>query len=380
MPTTKIINADCREALGSFAPNSIDTIITDPPYGLSFMGQGWDHSVPGPLFWKCALRVAKPGAYLFSFGSTRLFHRLMCAIEDAGWELRDTMCWLYGTGFPKGLDISKAIDKEVGVNRYKLLRTEKHKATPGATEAKVTGYVRPSMLNPNHLIDSETTATPWSVPWKGYRPVLKPAWEPIVIAMKPVDKNFANNALTYGVAGLNIDGSKVLPEGSSGKESSGGRYPSNVLHDGSEEATKDFPPTCKSSGGTAPTTLGIGGASRKLGNTFTPCVGANSGGLGDTGTAARYFYCAKPSASERGEYNLHPTVKPLALMRYLCKLSRPPSGGNVLDLFCGSGTTGVAALLENRDFVGIERNPAYCEIIEKRIADARVKLNDVKEV
>jgi len=305
----KIICGDCLDVMASMPESSVDSIVTDPPYGLSFMGKDWDHGVPGEAFWREALRVAKPGAHLLAFGGTRTHHRLMCAIEDAGWEIRDCLGWLYGSGFPKSLDVSKAIDKMAGAER--------------AHEA---------------------------IQWQGWGTALKPAWEPIVLARKPLIGTVAQNVLEHGTGALNIDGCRVGTEdklsiGSNkhngnainfgmkdNKEAQSqhpqGRFPANLIHDGSDEVEAVFPKN-----------------------------------------ASRFFYCAKASKSERGEGNNHPTVKPLALMRYLCRLVTPPDGV-VLDPFCGSGSTLVGALQEGFRYIGIEKDPDYVNIAYARTKHA----------
>jgi site-specific DNA-methyltransferase (adenine-specific) len=302
---------DCREVMATMEASSVDSIVTDPPYGLSFMGKGWDHGVPGVEFWREALRVAKPGAHMLAFGGTRTFHRLTVAIEDAGWEIRDCVMWVYGSGFPKSLDVSKAIDKAA--------------ATDSARQ------------------------------WQGWGTALKPAWEPIIVARKPLIGTVAKNMLAHGTGAINVDGCRVGTEGGcKGNGSSGpsngiygnglnglfslpikgmGRWPANVIHDGSEDVTGLFPT------------------------------------LHGAGSVARFFYCAKTSAADRGDGNKHPTVKPTNLMRYLCRLVTQP-GGVVLDPFMGSGSTGKAALLDGFRFIGIDREQEYVDIATRRLSEA----------
>lgn len=332
-----LIHGDCLDALPELPEDSIDSIITDPPYGLSFMGKDWDRGVPGARFWEEMWRVAKPGAFLLAFGGTRTFHRMTCAIEDAGWEIRDCMMWLYGTGFPKSHNIEKSV-----------------------------GDVR----------------------WGGYGTALKPAWEPIIVAMKPCDGTFAQNALAQGVAGLNIEGSRIGSQrrtntpasptsasrksrveagyrkdagkgpGSKGGEVTG-RWPANVILD--EEAGR----LLDEQSGESKSRKGKPRKSQKPGDGYGMThTGAE---YDDKGGASRFFYCAKASKKERGEGNNHPTVKPLALIEYLCKLTRPPDGGFVLDPFMGSGTTALACQQTGRSFIGIEKDEKYFEIAEKRL-------------
>jgi DNA modification methylase len=512
---------------------SVDAICTDPPYGLSFMGKGWDHQVPGVEFWAEALRVAKPGAHMLAFGGTRTFHRLVCAIEDAGWEVRDVLMYLFGSGFPKSRDIGKAIDSEAGVERE-------------VVGSRVTHDIRSGKMHSNNGLGScefdittpATPATPAAKQWDGWGSALKPAYEPILLCRKPLaEPTIAANVLKYGCGGLNIDKCRVestgqrpildtweqeqhlcsscannaapnpkqrTPEtgacsaqepanqqakgradlshagtnktgtgcsdgmrventttnssieesgrmqmgqspkatksttstrigpttdypicGSCGREitdlftsesttqeknhlqqeqgsnenaAPAGRWPSNLIHDGSDEATAGMPET---GGGTA------GG--RNTDESSTNTYGWAKGGIyksgehfGDTGSAARYFYTAKASKADRDEgcggfdsrfaptmgngigvkehdpetatpkHNHHPTVKPTDLMAYLCRLITPPDGV-VLDPFCGSGSTGKAAIREGFRFIGIELDAEFIEIARARIRHEQSK-------
>jgi site-specific DNA-methyltransferase (adenine-specific) len=338
----QILCGDSLEIVKQFPADSFDTIITDPPYGLGFMGKDWDRGIPGVVFWKEFLRVCKPGAFTLVFGGTRTFHRLTCAIEDAGWEIRDCMMWLYGSGFPKSLDISKAIQKVNGVQPEKI------------EPASGVGFMKPDSGDWHVTKNKLTMPKPEGSAqlWDGWGTALKPAWEPIIVAMKPLDGTFAANAEKYGVAGLWIDGGRIettevlsaeygQPSGSgcynwneekkkterTGKTNTKGRWPANLILD--EEAGAML------------------------------------------GQPSRFFYAAKASKKERGEGCNHPTVKPLALMEYLCKLTKTPTGGIVFDPFAGSGTTGVACLRAKRQFVLIEKEEQYCEIARQRIAYER---------
>lgn len=384
---TDIRIGDCLSVMPDLPDNSIDSIITDPPYGLDFMGKEWDHGVPGVEFWQAALRVAKPGAILMAFGGTRTFHRLACAIEDAGWELRDTMCWLYGSGFPKSLDISKAIDKAAGAEREVIGKAR----GAGSSNTQSLGVFQPEY-------DATVPATSAAKLWSGYGTALKPAWEPIIVAMKPLDGTYAENAQKWGVAGLNIDGGRIasndgfekawdkpvstnigakggtyISEGAqhrvdiSGNRPIGGRWPANLLLDEDSARLLDEQ---------------SGGASRFF-YTAKASSSERNAGLEDMPEAAPAYQAYRPNCetthgietpfagTNRGGHsrNTHPTVKPVDLMRYLCKLTRTPTGGVVLDPFMGSGTTGIACVMEHRDFIGIELNAEYAEIARKRIAD-----------
>ena len=426
----QVITGDCLEVMRGMDADSVDTIITDPPYGLSFMGKEWDRGVPGVHFWAEALRVAKPGAMLMAFGGTRTFHRLAVAIEDAGWEIRDTIMWVYGSGFPKSHDISKAIDKAAGVEREVV--GERPIAYPDSDTWGIpnNGGIgnEKSMWNVGAVNEGGTRsitapATPAAQEWHGYGTALKPAHEPIIVAMKPLDGTFAANALRHGVAGLWVDGGRVetdwsdRPEswkksgfgkkpttsmfssGGTGIDTSKGRWPANVIHDGSDEVLAGFPVSVARPG--KPENIGVSGSGEKRGLFGIGSI-VQSGYYDTEKSAARFFYCAKSSRAERdaglegmtkarqgnrpgspdptGKFpdrdqhekggNNHPTVKPLALMRYLARLTKTPTGGVVLDPFAGSGSTGCAAVMEGRGFIGIEIDEDYADIARARIAKA----------
>lgn len=387
---------DCLDVMPTMDSGYVDAIITDPPYGLGFMGKDWDHGVPGAHFWAEALRVAKPGAHLLAFGGTRTYHRLTCAIEDAGWEIRDCLMWVYGSGFPK----SKNLDGD----------------------------------------------------WDGWGTALKPAWEPIILARKPLIGTVEQNVQQHGTGALNVDGCRVpvedggrpmrevadfrdginySPNSLSGRmdgtlkssravgSTNVGRWPANLIHDGSDEVLAAFPQAPgqladASNNSDSTKTQNVYGA-MKRGNEASADI-ENDGVVGfkmkpgarrlDLGSAARFFYCAKASKKDRddgcellddailarscqaqaeaargntvetesGAYNKarvrknnHPTVKPTDLMRYLCRLVTPP-GGLILDPFMGSGSTGKAARLDGFRFVGIEKSAEYVEIARARIS------------
>ena len=386
-----IHHGDCREVMATLDAGSVDAIVTDPPYGLSFMGKGWDHGVPGVEFWTEALRVAKPGAHLLAFGGTRTYHRLACAIEDAGWEIRDCVMWVYGSGFPKSHDVSKAIDKAagaerevVGIDHEWIRRVGLNHAPSGTYTDKCHGSVGP---NGGKIT---APATPAARQWSGWGTALKPAWEPIIVARKPLVGTVAENVLRYGTGAINVDGCRVgtddgqdrsrPPRGpnaifSGGKETNltasehnaVGRWPANLIHDGSEEVVGLFPERDGAVSNSSKGTTGSNGI-------YSEGWGAvaQKPGRADTGSAARFFYCAKASKADRDDGNNHPTVKPTALMRYLCRLVTPP-GGVVLDPFTGSGSTGKGAVLEGFRFIGIEREAEYVEIAKARIGAATPK-------
>jgi DNA modification methylase len=370
-----IHHGDCREVMATLDAESVDAIVSDPPYGLSFMGKGWDHGVPGVEFWTEALRVAKPGAHLLAFGGTRTYHRLACAIEDAGWEIRDCVMWVYGSGFPKSHDVSKAIDKAAGADREVVGYSQ---GRSGSIHGGGQSVGAPDPIT--------APTTPSARQWSGWGTALKPAYEPVIVARKPLVGTVADNVLTHGTGAINVDGCRVGIASGDQKSEGGrklarhqetngfdggwkskttnlddglGRWPANLIHDGSDEVVGLFPAANARNGG----------------NTGTDSGGVYSGTWGsaetqqyrDSGSAARFFYCAKASKADRGSDNHHPTVKPTALMRYLCRLVTPP-GGIVLDPFTGSGSTGKAAVLEGFRFIGIEREAEYVEIARARIA------------
>ena len=345
-----------------------------------FMGKSWDAVTPETEIWREALRVAKPGAHLLAFGGTRTHHRLMCAIEDAGWEIRDCLMWVYGSGFPKSLDVSKAIDKAAGVTRTTLGYEERSSQDIRGNSSNGKGISGPAEA---------------SKQWKGWGTALKPAFEPVILARKPLEGTVAHNVQKWGTGGINVDGCRVDPGcyvpgagGSFGlKEGvnegwkrpahknyvptpshNKGRFPSNLIHDGSPEVVALFP---QSSGQLADVPID----SRKTKDVYGK-YDHNSGmkARNDTGSAARFFYCAKSSPSERTKENTHPTVKPIALMRYLCRLITPP-GGVVLDPFTGSGSTAIAAYNEGFNWIAIDKKPDYCRMAEDRIKQATAQLN-----
>lgn len=339
-------NLDVLDTLNKEQPQQFDSIVTDPPYGLSFMGKEWDHQVPGCEYWSKLLDVAKPGAYLLAFGGTRLYHRLAVAIEDAGWEIRDCLSWLYGTGFPKSLDVSKAIDKAAGAEREII--GVRHKRSPNSKYGNGAG---------TNLETLETVpATDDAKRWQGWGTALKPAWEPIIMARKPFKGSVAANVLQHGTGALNIDGCRTA-EGT-------GRWPANLMLDGVAGNLLDEQAGERGGGFGA---RGQGGRTYGTNRTFQGDL--RTVGYGDSVGASRFFYCPKASKQDRGEGNNHPTVKPHELMRHLCRLVTPIEG-SVLDPFAGSGSTGVAAIAEGFSFVGIELDESYADVARKRLGQA----------
>jgi len=423
-----LLLGDCQARLRELADNSVDSIVTDPPYGLSFMGKKWDYDVPSVDIWREALRVLKPGGHLLAFGGTRTYHRLVVAIEDAGFEIRDQVQWIYGQGFPKSLDISKAIDKAAGIEREVVGR---YKSPEAPTRLNTTSSE--AMFHSKQLADAELTApsTDAAKQWSGWGTALKPANEPICLARKPLEKGLtiAQNVQRWGTGGLNIDASRIGAESIPRKAHDGdkyagfkgntqgeykgivgysqGRFPANVILDEAagemlDEQTGFLAPSGNKRPSKGDAIFGSAVETRTI-------PGVNSYSHEGGGGASRFFYCAKASTSERnagcegmpkkapvGEYgltgdtgnpqqtphkhearaNFHPTVKPIKLMEYLIKLITPP-GGIVLDPFMGSGTTGVAARRLGINFTGIELNPEYFEIARARIENGYREREDL---
>jgi site-specific DNA-methyltransferase (adenine-specific) len=345
---TALAHGDCLDIMRGLPDGYVDAIVTDPPYGLGFMGKAWDDLPPGEPWARECLRVLKPGGHLLAFGGTRTFHRLAVAVEDAGFEIRDSIAWLYGSGFPKALDVGKAIDKAAGVEREVLDTLSKGRGSLGNRSRVAQGY-RPTELNPEGTVYVTAPATDAARQWQGWGTALKPAFEPIIVARKPLDGTVAANVIAYGTGALNIDATRIEAsgrpliisknEGSTGIFGDGlngsshggvtneGRWPANVILDDAAAGELDR----------------------------------------QTGGASRFFYVAKAPAKERPKVDgvAHPTVKPLSLMRWLVRLVTPPDG-ILLDPFAGSGTTLQAAQLEGFRSLGIEREQTYLPLIRAR--------------
>lgn len=344
---SELLLGDCLEVMRTLPDCSVDAVVTDPPYGLAFMGKRWDYDVPSVEIWAECLRVLKPGGHLLAFAGTRTQHRMAVRIEDAGFEIRDMIAWVYGSGFPKSLDVSKAIDKAAGAEREVI---GSYKGASNIGKESTNSYITTESGTATDVFIT-APATEAARQWSGWGTALKPALEPITMARKPLSGTVAETVLQHGTGALNVDGCRV--EAGDGytenavtqgvntartsydprqarrtfEPSASGRWPANLIHDGSDEATA---------------------------------------GLADS---ARFFYTAKASRDDRSDGNTHPTVKPTDLMRYLCRLVTPP-GGVVLDPFMGSGSTGKAAMLEGFEFIGIEREVQYHAIAERRIRSA----------
>lgn len=415
-PRFEIVNGDSLDVLATLPPGSVDAVVTDPPYGLNFMGKNWDKALPNPAIWAECLRVLKPGGHMVAFGAPRLYHRLACQIEDSGFEIRDCLMWLYGSGFPKSLNVATAIDKANGVPP----RGAAFSVAGVGSQRSMTGTAGAHGASPGTTADAQR--------WAGFGTALKPAWEPIVLCRKPFKGTVANNVLAHGTGALNIDGCRIATDdnlngGAYGKEpkdgggifahlkngSAGefvqpvGRWPANLILDEEAGAILDGQSGIRQGGSPVR-------RSEPVHKSFA--LGAKGvadfPGYADKGGASRFFYCAKASRSEReagldgfepgrvdptrnpnaaaansprtgagrqGERkNVHPTVKPLSLMRWLVRLITPP-GGIVLDPFAGSGSTLCAAVLEGHEAIGIEMDPGHAAIARARTAHANNNMN-----
>lgn len=410
----KLYHGNMLDMLAVIEPNSIDAIVTDPPYELNFMGKNWDNS--GIAFqketWEKCLKVLKPGGYLLSFGGSRTFHRIACAIEDAGFEIRDTIMYLYGTGFPKSMNIAKGVEAKLttgSANKQAFKDLSGEKVDRGNFGYASMWYEQGGRPADYNDIDAQRLGkleptTEEAKRWQGFGTALKPAYEPIIVARKPCEGSCIDNVLKYGVGGINIDECRVphnepvetmhrhTDKGNNttlhtygdsetdciASPNEQGRFPANVILTYDET---DFDEVC----GGMPYTEG---AVRQPtgGKILDPESGWNSNsmidatvrGFADSGSAARYFYCAKASKRDRdeglpdGKHNIHPTVKNTMLMQYLVRLVTP-KGGTILDPFNGSGSTGKAVMYENGDrtagykYIGIELTLEYLPIADARI-------------
>jgi len=387
----KTINGDCLEEMEAMEDNSVDSIVTDPPYGINFMGKKWDYDVPEVEVWKEAMRVLKPGGHALIACGTKTQHRMAVNIEDAGFEIRDIVSWIYGTGFPKSHNIGKSVDKLQGNKREKV----------GEKDYK-PGWHKEHTQNDDSWTgadDEGKTITKGSSPYEGWGTALKPAQEFWTLARKPLsEKTIAKNALKHGTGGINIDECRVGTEerenpqagfvrrGRTDEEVFGGvdkhkpegtlpvtgRFPANLIHDGSEEAIEGMQVkgddksryfyTAKAS--KSERNKGLEGFEIKeaVVKEFRPTL-RNENNNWETPIQETPYGGANRAGNTQ---NNHPTVKPVALMEYLCRLITP-KGGTILDPFMGSGTTGIAAKIEGFNFIGIELDAEYCEIAKARI-------------
>lgn len=384
MKQVKLMLGDNIESLKKLPDNSVDSIVTDGPYGLSFMNSKWDYQVPSIELWKEVYRVLKPGGHVLSFGGTRTYHRMVVNLEDGGFEIRDCISWIYGSGFPKSLNIGKQVDKIQGNEREEWLDMNR-------TQPNIRGNGDQLLISSSNVEVKDREPIKHSKgtsPYEGWGTALKPAQEIICVARKPIsEKTVAENVLKWGCGGINIDGCRIgseiisihnapkgtfaggVPDRGSDTNSykdSEGRFPANIIFD--EEAGQML----DEQSGTSKTKANLNYKHNKVDSdseifngrgTYTPRE--------DSGGASRFFYCAKVSKQERNMglselKSSHPTVKPIMLMNYLCNLVTP-KGGIILDPFCGSGSTGIASLLGGFRFCGMEMNEEYFKIAEARI-------------
>ena len=399
-----LLHGDCLEQMKTLDDNSVDSIVSDPPYGISFMAKKWDYDVPSVEVWREAMRVLKPGGHALIACGTRTQHRMVVNIEDAGFEIRDVVSWIYGSGFPKSLNISKALDKAAGAEREVVGSYDRRSRIDRCdrkSKSDSDGVVGSNLgINGKHDINITTPATEAAKQWDGWGTALKPSSEFFTLCRKPLsEKTIAANVLKWGTGGINIDGCRVGTEvvstHSRGNntaspsrptekkvEDSGrktrqdgvdrservGRFPANLIHDGSQEVLELFP----ESGDKSPARFFYcAKASKKdrdegLGG-FVAIHRAN----GNKWTDQDYRVASgeRPQSAESGpRKNHHPTVKPTALMSYLCRLITP-TGGVVLDPYMGSGSTGKAAVQEGFSFVGCELDKDYFDIATARVTN-----------
>lgn len=433
-----IYHGDLFDVLPTLGAESIDACVTDPPYELGFMNRAWDASgvANNIQTWQAVYRVLKPGGYLLAFGGTRTAHRMICAVEDAGFEIRDVLCWLYGQGFPKSLNIGKAIDKAAGATREVIGKAARSQPAKSGHHGGLTDdhiqYDEEGRFTP----DVTVPATDAAKEWDGWGTALKPAMEPIVLARKPFTGTLSQNIQRYGTGALNIDACRIdspdadlsavqkcqtpqdgdtvtlnVPGHTQATYNDKGRWPANVILDEEAAALLDAQTGALSGGGDV---TGFEPSAHTK-NTYGEYERVPFQSHGDSGGASRFFYVAKPSREERdegcydlpmrtageatarkegtdglnspragagrtgGAHNFHPTVKPVALMTWLVKLVTPPNGV-VLDPFLGSGTTGMAARYAERQFIGIEKEAEYVEIAKRRVSEANALLYGAESV
>lgn len=397
-----LYHGDCIEVLAILPDASADAVVTDPPYGLDFMGRAWDRWTPGDFQHWCeqwaaeCLRVLKPGGHMVAFGGTRTFHRLTAGVEDAGFEIRDVLSWLYGSGFPKSMDVSKAIDKMAGAQR-EVVGSKSAGVSSMHRVSRVEHGYRDTLTNVNpSSLDVTVPATPEAEQWDGWGTALKPAWEPIVLARKPLAGTVAGNVLAHGTGAINIDACRIaatdsqLAEkyasvqnagprsndvyGTDSRDRAGaapheaGRFPANVLMDEEAGAALDEQSGIQRDGVAVnrnrdPEAVKHASIYGMYRNGERPDITYGSGG-----GASRFFYSAKADGNERPLVDgvAHPTVKPLALMEWLIRLVTPPCG-TVLEPFAGSGTTLEAAQYTGHQAIGIEKGDEYLPLIVHRL-------------
>lgn len=390
---------DNLEVMKTFPDNTFDSVVTDPPYGIGFMNKKWD-SLDNDFHFKWAsevLRVIKPGGHMFVFGSPRTYHRLTVAIEDAGWEVRDCLMWLYGEGFPKSMDVAKAIDSFYGKKgEYGDYKTQEHAISrKPANQRMEEGYQRPWRDDAEAVernLREYIPETEEAKGWQGWGTALKPAWEPIVLVRKPLsEKTVAANVIKYGTGSLNIGESKIYTEFLQNT----GRWPANLILDDDPYIIDQLPKNKSNDQVRRNTRPNFGSQA-----VYHKSKIVYATGFKDEGSVARFFYCSKASKNEREfgldnfefsivddgrdkkidnpylrgkteRKNIHPTVKPVKLLKYLVRLITPTEG-KILDPFMGSGSTGIACVLENKQFFGIEIEKDYFDVAQARIAQAEI--------
>lgn len=383
----KIICGDSGEVLKDFDDNCIDSLVTDPPYGINFMAKKWDYDIPKKEFWAECLRVLKPGAHALIFGGTRTFHRLVVEIEDAGFEIRDTVVWHYAEGFPKNMDVSKQIDKQAGAKREVIGESNINVYKDNYSYSMANNFADKSKGYDKGKITVPVTEE--AKKWDGWGTALKPATELICLCRKPIsEKTIAANILKWGCGGINIDGSRINAKnrpllknkggksvkcygnGLHGSKAIGktdlGRWPANVIFDEHQAAELDRQSGERPVGEKGPHV-------QKNTERFNSCKISTSVNSQSTGKASRFFFISKPSKAEKNvlcenveKANSHPTCKPIKLMKYLINMITQPSG-IVLDPFLGSGTTAIAARELGFNFVGIEKDEDYVIIAKARL-------------
>lgn len=410
-----LLNGNNLDLLKGLKDNSVDSIVTDPPYGISFMNKKWDYDVPTVAFWEECYRVLKPGGHIVVACGTRTQHRMAVNIEDSGFELRDILVWTYATGFPKSMNVGKTVDQFLG-NEREVIGQDINILTKQASDFKkgkrkiVDSFDSGAPTRNNGFKTLSADITKGTSEWEGWGTSLKPAVELWTLARKPIsEKNITENVLKWGTGAINIDGCRVpLNDGEIGSLEVGGRFPANLILDGSDEVKNLFPDS-NGAGGPQPK-VKVTGYGSNIGNGKSEYNGdgripMDSG----SGSASRFFFCAKPSPRERNfglgdefevkrpdertstgmgtfevkgvqpQKNFHPTIKPITLMCYLSKLITP-KGGVVLDPFMGSGTTGISCVINGFDFIGMEREKEYFDIAKARIQYSIDNLPEAKSL